>query len=1203
MNHWPRSRKEFRSARWSTVLALRSGFIWSLPVFLLAAPVAAFATGKQEKSKARTNSGALRGGAGSNAEAASSQDDAAPAGLVETRLARDSRKRLVPGEQGSVAAGLAINPELGKVSEEGLLKQGRSLKPRGGDIAVSADRKILREARRAERSLGFGAFRNESLADGAVSAPSIEDFAAFFNASSTATTAGSAKKEGVKSQPSAVRLGERDQEYMTRQASAEKLRVQTVASIRTIIATNPAAEQRLNLLMRLAEIQVESHSYTLELEIQTFNRAYDEWFKSRKGAEPKFSDKASKAKLLAGIEALRTASTDFPGHARAPEILFNLGFLLNQVGSDSAKLYFDRLVKNFPKSDYVPKAYLALGEFYFQRSSFRDALKNYQAVLNYKGTESYNYAVYKIGWSYFNLPGRSGGEHRENLQKSLAAFQLVVKLADAPEASVILKGLRGEALKDMILVFVDLKDIPAAERFYASLGEKDLYFTFLERLAWQSGESGEFDGSVAIYRKLILEAPTHKRMPIFLSRLIEAQEKRLDYQAVLGAMKYMSDTLAKEGAWHAAHAADSNAIAQRNESLQKAFNYWPKFLHAQAQKTKRPEYYNYALDAYQVHIQNFPQDAGTYDSYFYSGEIYVYLKRHEDAATQYAKAVGLDEKFKLGSKLTKEAILNGVASLDLAIGDKPPVDLPEPGKSSTVIPLPALQARLVWFLDAFVRLYPAEEQATGIAHRAARYNYAYGDYASAQARWLALAKSAPKSNEAADGIRLSLRVHLNREDWKVTREVGSAFLAIPGVKEAYISRDIVAVMKVAQFQLALKHEAEKKHLAAEAAFLGYQKEYPEDPDAPKALFNAANNAFKHGNMDSAVRHLKTILSQYGRSDVVADALYQIATSMDTLGQFSESAAHYEQLFQKHSTHKLAESAAFRSIQQRHALGQTDVLQASGRAFLAKWPVSKFAPEVWSLLGRSLDERSRFGAAADTYVEAAGVFLSKQPAWAVYFYAQAALSGERAGRETDRSRFIALGLKTFDKMSRDARDQSAAIEGVSRISQSRLQDVEKEYLKVIGKKITDGLKLTDQFSLIRADVERVANQYVEIVKLGNAEAGIQALFRVAELQAYLSVTLLNAPVPPGASAVEAEQFRGTLERIALPLQEEAANLFLTAWERAKETEAMTPFTSEIYKKLAELRPSEYRKIDARIPVPSYFGTRLLVNNDTKSVIEN
>lgn len=1120
---------------------------------------------------------------------------------VNTQLAQESARAVVPGEQNSVGGSQKIESNLGTVSREVLLKKGRSLRSRGGAAAVEANSELIQQAKKTERAVSFGVSRSESLADGAVAAPGIADFAEFFRSSHQQAAA--AEKGGSSQVVDSGPLGGKGDEYLKRQAEAEKLRIQTVESIKKILKSRPPKDQRLNLLLRLAELQVERHSYLLELEIQTFNRGHDEWIKTRKGPEPEFNTDQSRAQLLAGISALRTASKEFPAHQRTPEILFNLGFLLNQLESDSARLYFEQLVKKFPNSEFVPDAYLSLGEFFFQKNQFNEALKMYQAVLKHKGTDAYNYAVYKLGWTYFNLPGKNQGEHEQNLKKSLAAFQLVVKLSDAPDASVILKGLRKEALKDMILVFVDLKDIAAAQRFYASLGEQELYFTFLERLAWQTTEAGEFDAAIGIYRKLIQEAPTHKRLPVLLSKVAEIHDKRNDPASVLSTLRFMSKSLAKDSPWMAAHEDDKAILQERNETLSKTLRYWSKHLHAQAQKTKRPEYYQHALAAYQIHIENFDDTPEVYDSSFYAGEIFVFQKKYEKAAGMYARAVQVDEKFKLNNPLTRDAVLNAIASLDLAIDQKPAPKLPEPGKAKSKLPLPALHGKLVWSLDAFERNFPEDPETTKLTHRAARILYAFGDYASSLERWKTLTKRAPRSSEAAEGIRMSLRVAINREDWEQAREIGGHFLKMKDVEESYVARDIVSVMKVALFQLALQREREKNTVEAEKLFVSYQKQYPEDADAPKALYNAANNAFKNGRMDPAITHLKTLLSMYQKSPLIPDSLYLIATSFDGLGLFAEGVVFYEQLFSGHQKHKLAQDAALRAIELRAALQQYPAVERQAVAFLKLWSGAKEAPAVWRLLGESYDERSQYKRSLDTYSRAARAFAGKRNPWAVYFCAKAAVANELAGEMADRNKMITIGLKTYEKLSPEERGQGASIDGVRLIARLKVEDVEAAFQKVMKLRVTDGLKLTDQFTAIRAEVEKVASRYVDIVKLGNAEAGIQSLYRVAQMQGYLAKVLLNSPVPKGATPVEVEQFKGTLERIAIPLQEESLNLYLTAWQRAKETEAITPFTGKIYQKLVELRPAEFKELDGTMPQASYLAMKLRYNDKTSEIFED
>src|SRR5690606_22471518 len=93
----------------------------------------------------------------------------------------------------------------------------------------------------------------------------------------------------------------------------------------------------------------------------------------------------------------------------------------------------------------------------------------------------------------------------------------------------VLKDLRKEALKDMVLVFTDLGDIEMAQKYYESLGEPELYFTLLERLAWHHSERGNYDKAVAIYERLIKETPTSEKLPSIYAKvpdLLEKQHKR-----------------------------------------------------------------------------------------------------------------------------------------------------------------------------------------------------------------------------------------------------------------------------------------------------------------------------------------------------------------------------------------------------------------------------------------------------------------------------------------------------------------------------------------------------------------------------------------------------------------------------------------------------------------------------------------------------
>jgi hypothetical protein len=58
---------------------------------------------------------------------------------------------------------------------------------------------------------------------------------------------------------------------------------------------------------------------------------------------------------------------------------------------------YDKLLKNFPTSKYVPEAHLAFADYYFDAAQLPDATARYQQVLKFPKARAYWYAMYKLG--------------------------------------------------------------------------------------------------------------------------------------------------------------------------------------------------------------------------------------------------------------------------------------------------------------------------------------------------------------------------------------------------------------------------------------------------------------------------------------------------------------------------------------------------------------------------------------------------------------------------------------------------------------------------------------------------------------------------------------------------------------------------------------------------------------------------------------
>jgi tetratricopeptide (TPR) repeat protein len=99
----------------------------------------------------------------------------------------------------------------------------------------------------------------------------------------------------------------------------------------------------------------------------------------------------------------------YKDYERTDEVLYFLGHNLLEMGDDrKAMLAYGRLISKYPKSKFLPDAYLSFGEYYFNTSKGRrdmleKALDYYKKAAGFPENQVYGFALYKQGWCYFNL--------------------------------------------------------------------------------------------------------------------------------------------------------------------------------------------------------------------------------------------------------------------------------------------------------------------------------------------------------------------------------------------------------------------------------------------------------------------------------------------------------------------------------------------------------------------------------------------------------------------------------------------------------------------------------------------------------------------------------------------------------------------------------------------------------------------------------
>ncbi|MEY4064293.1 MAG: hypothetical protein RIR26_501, partial [Pseudomonadota bacterium] len=931
-----------------------------------------------------------------------------------------------------------------------------------------------------------------------------------------------------------------------KRADVERLRSATIASIEKILKQPSSAGQRVELMLRLAELHAERHSAYLQAELENYENAYEKWKKNqRNGVEPKFSQVQSLQAINAATGVLRSLVNQFPNHPRTPDALYQLGFLLTEMKSDSATLYFQRLIERFPKSRFIPDANLALGEFYFSRNKFTDALVHYQKALQDRKNRSYPYAVYKLGWTFYNLRSTEE-ENRKNLQKSLTAFKLLVKFAQESSGERKLDLLSKDALRDMVLVYADLGDISEAQSYFKSINEPEMYQTLLERLAWLHADAGRFKESTEIYRRLMDEFPLNPKNPTFLVRMAGLSEKEQRRDLLVDAMRRTSDMIDNASDWSRAQ------TAQQRDSARQTFiseaNLWSLRLHSEYQKTKNKKTAEESLQLYDLVLKNQGDTAALFTPLFNRAQLLTSLGEHDKAIEGYVRATLVDKKFSLKRPESKTALENAIAESDLLIQSKDSAAL----KGPTLHPL---VSRLIKILDLHVELFPKDPERLAYQHRAASLHFQAQLLSPAYTRWSALAREAPQSAFASDGLRHLVKRSFDAGDWTKAALDCKQFLAIPGIASAPVGAHLQKLLRVALFQQGLALEKSGRFSEASALFLDFQKQFPRDADAPKALINAANNQFKANRADEALTTLDKFVTQYPQSDYRPKALELLAATAEGMGRHTQAAQALEQLFSLEKNREEAALDMAHAARLRLAGGNSAKSVANIQTAL---PLLKKASDVCESQKTLVDAVALQQPAnlISSHATAAQQCLNSSPEWGIYFAGMAAKLTMASDRREEANRWASLSL-TRGKALKGKIQNPFAFEGLRMAGAVQLELLEGQSRALVSKRISNSNEIQVEFAQLRQQAQSLAQQYAQLAQAGQAETSVGALYRVAELQEGLANILVQAPNPNGMSVGDVETFRARIEKIALPLQEEATKLYAQALEKAHEAEVISP----------------------------------------------
>lgn len=346
----------------------------------------------------------------------------------------------------------------------------------------------------------------------------------------SAPQAVSLKKKDDQTKPTnptaSMNAAQRDERRNRLAARSRQLLVTEIQGLESLFTSTPKnAPDRPKLMRRLAEGYVELESAAFRDKTENGIKADEAKRKNPKAVagfqgEVQKADKILGAARQAAIKYYTQLKGQYPKwcqntNASDPtkstgctdEVLYYLAYEYEQANqvSEARKVYLE-LIQNWPQSKFIPNAYLAFGELFFNEaqgdpSKWQFAEQSYSEVIKYPPPDNkvFGYAHYKLGYVFWNK-----GDFARAMTEFKKTIEFGTQFSQLPNA----KELANSARRDIVPIYALSGNPNKAYDFFKPLSgdsgvNAEKTYKMMDDLGQNYLDTGHYPEGIALYQDLM----------------------------------------------------------------------------------------------------------------------------------------------------------------------------------------------------------------------------------------------------------------------------------------------------------------------------------------------------------------------------------------------------------------------------------------------------------------------------------------------------------------------------------------------------------------------------------------------------------------------------------------------------------------------------------------------------------------------------
>jgi len=918
-------------------------------------------------------------------------------------------------------------------------------------------------------------------------------------------------------------------------------------------------------LYRLGKLYFEESSQKLVNETETYEREFRRFLRGEIQVLPPEPN----VDYLQATRVLNRLVEGYKDYRFRDDALYLLGYCYFEEGKvEKAMAVFNRLIKEFPKSDKIPEVYTRLGEHYFDVDDFSRAIYYYSHVMEYPDTVYYENVLYKLAWIYY---------HKKKVVEASEYFSILIDHNEKKFGRGTVSSIRNEAKNYIAIGFAEhASGISGAYSFFRKIGGRSYEYEVLRKICELYLLSDRIPEAVKAVDFLMSKYPYEQDNPILQDKLVSSFRRDENINIVNKEKGRMVSLFGERSAWREKNKDNPLVLLMADQLIEKQILSIALYHQEKGDRDKDKREYIKAGQLYYDYLKKHPSDQFLTGTRYNYAQVLFNLGNYDGAIKEYTAVREYSDDLQFKEKSSYGVISSWQNKLKaddpkyLMKEMKPAFD----PKGVLLKPqdLSDKEKLLVDACEKYRGLKLKNRRTPYVMYVEAEVYFRNNKLEDARRVYKDIVDQFPDDKVALDAMRNTIASYNYEKDYPKVEEWSNKLLASRKLSDIGDVKDIKGLLTGAVFRRARQMEDNGELKGAAAEYIRLAKQYPKSEYSDAALYNSGLIYEKIGTPVPAVKAYRTMLSKYPKSRYTLNAMFRVAVNYEQRLEFGNAIYFYDDIIKNYPKTGAALDSNYNVARLKRGSG--DLSGAANNLMTYQNGVKDQKEKAASVMqaARLYNKAGLRQKAIDTY----GLYISKNPKdldGVMQSYIARSEIYESAGKSELAYPEYKKAMDTFRSSGR-----SSGTTANNYYANASFKVVQEQVAKYNSIKIHEGD--TSKIMKSRYDdkeklLKQITDQYLKVVELGSAEWTIASLYMIGAVFQRFADFLYDAPVPKELNTEELKnEYRGQVQTQAMPYEDKAIEYYEKCMSESSRLKVSNNWTKEARKKMTVLRPDQY-----------------------------